>query len=265
MTMTLFSAPALIEFARPLLVRAGVPDANALLVADSLIAANLRGVDSHGFQMLLAYLDQLHAETMDPRADGRPVLETGTCMIYDGQNGIGQVVADRCVGHAARLAQVAGLALVAARESNHFGAAAYWGQKRAAAGCIGIVMTNASPAAPPWQGKEPRIGTNPICMAVPGSESGGWLLDMVTTTVALGKITTPTIARRPPSRRAGLPTPPEFPPPTRRSRCAACRRPWAATKEAASDCWWSFSPRDFPADRWRPMWDRCGTVLNGCA
>src|SRR5438105_1705059 len=122
--MTLFSAPALIEFARALLVRAGVPDANALLVADSLIAANLRGVDSHGFQMLLAYLDQLHAGTMDPRTDGRPVLETGACLIYDGQNGLGQVVADRCVAHAARLAQVAGLALVAARESNHFGAAA---------------------------------------------------------------------------------------------------------------------------------------------
>jgi LDH2 family malate/lactate/ureidoglycolate dehydrogenase len=170
------------------LVRAGVPDANALLVADSLIAANLRGVDSHGFQMLLPYLDQLHAGTMDPRTDGRPVLETGACLIYDGQNGLGQVVADRCVAHAARLAQVAGLALVAAREPNHFGAAAYWGQKLAAAGCIGIVMTNASPAAPPWQGKEARIGANPICMAVPGSESGGWLLDMATTTVALGKI-----------------------------------------------------------------------------
>jgi LDH2 family malate/lactate/ureidoglycolate dehydrogenase len=138
--------------------------------------------------MLLPYLDQLGAGTMDPSAEGRPLVETGACMIYDGQNGLGQVVADRCVAHAARLAQVAGLALVAARESNHFGAAAYWGQKLAAAGCIGLVMTNASRAAPPWRGKEPRIGTNPICMAPPGSESGGWLLDMATTTVALGKI-----------------------------------------------------------------------------
>src|SRR5947199_175715 len=58
--MTLFSAPALIEFARALWVRVGVPDANALLVADSLISSNLRGVDSHGFQMLLAYRDDLH-------------------------------------------------------------------------------------------------------------------------------------------------------------------------------------------------------------
>jgi LDH2 family malate/lactate/ureidoglycolate dehydrogenase len=186
--MTPFSATALTEFAHAILGRAGVPDENARLVADSLIAANLRGVDSHGVQMLLPYLDQLRAGTMDPCAEGRPVLETGACLIYDGQNGLGQVVADRCVAHASRLARGCGVALVTARESNHFGAAAYWGEKLAAAGCIGIVMTNASPAAPPWQGIEPRIGTNPICMAVPGSESGGWLLDMATTTVAFGKV-----------------------------------------------------------------------------
>ena len=41
---------------------------------------------------------------------------------------------------------------------------------------------------PPWQGKQPRLGTNPICMAVPGGEEKPWLLDMATTTVAAGKI-----------------------------------------------------------------------------
>jgi LDH2 family malate/lactate/ureidoglycolate dehydrogenase len=53
-------------------------------------------------------------------------------------------------------------------------------------GLIGIVMCNASQLVPPWQGKQPRFGTNPICMALPGEES--WLLDMATTTVAAGKI-----------------------------------------------------------------------------
>jgi LDH2 family malate/lactate/ureidoglycolate dehydrogenase len=71
-----------------------------------------------------------------------------------------------------------------ARESNHFGAAAYWGQKISAAGMIGIVMCNASPIVAPWQAKEPRLGTNPICMSVPGP----WLLDMATTTVANNRI-----------------------------------------------------------------------------
>jgi LDH2 family malate/lactate/ureidoglycolate dehydrogenase len=183
-----FPSAGLVEFAQSMLVRARVPPDNARLVADSLIAANLRGVDSHGIQMLIPYLDQLAAGTMDPVAEGHVVVETGACQIYDGLNGLGQVVADRCVGQALRLVRGAGLALVAARNSNHFGAAAYWGQKLSAAGCVGLVMTNASPAVPPFQGKAPRIGTNPICMTVPGSDVGGWLLDMATTTVALGKI-----------------------------------------------------------------------------
>ena len=76
------------------------------------------------------------------------------------------------------------MALVTARESNHFGACAWWAQKMREAGQIGIVMCNASPIVPPWQAKEGRFGTNPICMAVPGP----WLLDMATTTVAAGKI-----------------------------------------------------------------------------
>jgi len=80
------------------------------------------------------------------------------------------------------------MAMVVARESNHFGAAAFWAQRMSAAGQIGIVMCNASALVPPWQGKQPRLGTNPICMAVPGGDEKPWLLDMATTTVAAGKI-----------------------------------------------------------------------------
>ncbi len=76
------------------------------------------------------------------------------------------------------------MAMVVARESNHFGACSWWAQKMSAAGQIGIVMCNASPIVPPWQGKQGRMGTNPICMSVPGP----WLLDMATTTVAAGRI-----------------------------------------------------------------------------
>jgi LDH2 family malate/lactate/ureidoglycolate dehydrogenase len=83
-----------------------------------------------------------------------------------------------------RIARQHGLAMVVARESNHFGPAAWWAQKMRDAGQIGIVMCNASPIVPPWQGREGRLGTNPICMSVPGP----WLLDMATTTVAAGKV-----------------------------------------------------------------------------
>lgn len=169
-----------------MLERAGVPEQDAALVADSLVAANLRGVDSHGVQLLGLYIEALQARNVDPHATGILVSESGACAVYDGQNGIGHVIAARSCDIAVRLAREHGLGFVTVRESNHFGAAAYWGQRMAREGMIGIVMCNATPLVNPWQGREPRLGTNPICMALPGNDV--WLLDMATTTVAMNRI-----------------------------------------------------------------------------
>lgn len=175
---------ALTRFCESILEGAGVPRHKARVTAACLVASNLRGVDSHGIQLLPFYIDQLLAGEMDPHTDGRVLSEAGSCLHFDGQNGIGQWVAETCTRHAVRIAQQQGVGLVVAKESNHFGAAAWWAQKMRDAGQIGIVLCNASPIVPPWQGREGRLGTNPICMALPGP----WLLDMATTTVAAGKI-----------------------------------------------------------------------------
>lgn len=184
--MPTLSAESLTQFAQQLLHAAGVPPEKAELVARSLIAANLRGVDSHGLQLLPYYLEQIQMGNIQPGANGRVASESGACLAYDGEYGIGQWISRICSDHAIRLAREHGLGMAVARESNHFGAAAFWAQRISAAGCIGIVMCNASPLVAPWQGKEPRFGTNPIAMSVPGPDT--WLLDMATTTVALGKI-----------------------------------------------------------------------------
>ena len=179
-------AETLITFARQLLLAVKVPPAKADIVAESLVAANLRGVDSHGLQLLSFYIELIMMGNIDIGADGRVVSESGACLVYDAQCGIGQWISAHCCDQAIRLARAHGLGMVVARDSNHFGAAAYWGQRMSAAGMIGMVMCNASALVAPWQGKEPRFGTNPICMSLPGADT--WLLDMATTTVALGKI-----------------------------------------------------------------------------
>ena len=182
--MPLISAPELTQFVHRILTAGGVPDHKAVVVAESVVASNLRGVDTHGIQLIPYYMEKILAGEIDVAADGRVVSENGACMVFDGQNAIGQWVAQTCCGHAVRLAREHGLGMVVARESNHFGAAAWWAQKMRDAGQIGIVMCNASAIVPPWQGREGRLGTNPICVSVPGP----WLLDMATTTVAAGKI-----------------------------------------------------------------------------
>jgi LDH2 family malate/lactate/ureidoglycolate dehydrogenase len=182
--MPVIPCTELTRFCEAILEGAGVPRHKAAVVAASLISANLRGVDSHGIQLMPIYIDQLLAREMDPLTDGRVISESGCCLNFDGQNGLGQWVAETCCGHAVRMARQQGMALVVAKESNHFGAASWWARKMRAAGQIGIVMCNASAIVPPWQGKAGRLGTNPICMSVPGP----WLLDMATTTVAAGKV-----------------------------------------------------------------------------
>jgi len=173
-------------FAYQILQKGGVPADYAELVATSLVASNLRGVDSHGVQLLVFYLEHIQLKNMNVEATGRIVSENGPCVVYDGENGLGQVVSAECVRHAVRVAKQSGVSIVVARESNHFGAAAYWSQRIADAGFIGISLCNATALVAPWQGREKRLGTNPICMAVPGPRR--WLLDMATTTVALNKV-----------------------------------------------------------------------------
>ena len=184
----ILSEAQLREFTERMLEAAGVPKEKLPAVADPFVAANLRGIDSHGVQLLPHCADQLAAGDVDPRAEGRVVSESGACLLYDGQHGLGALTSAICCGHAVRLARQHGVALVVAREVSHFGPAGYWAQKISGEGLIGIVLCDASPTVPPWQGHAGRLGTNPISVSVPAPGGRGWLLDMATTTAAYGRL-----------------------------------------------------------------------------
>jgi LDH2 family malate/lactate/ureidoglycolate dehydrogenase len=184
--MPTLPAETLRQFLRDMFHSAGATAATADLVARSLVAANLRGVDSHGAHLAHSYIAQMLHGDMSATASGRVLREDGACLHFDGENGIGQSIAWTCAGHACRLAHDHGVGVVCARESNHFGAGAFWAEKISTAGFIGIVLCNASPLVAPWGAREARLGTNPISVAVPGRSR--WLLDMATTQVAANRI-----------------------------------------------------------------------------
>src|SRR5579862_8494596 len=124
----------LTAFAKNILEAARVPGTTAVLVAESLVAANLRGVDSHGVQLLIWYTEQIQAGNVNIETSGRVAGENGACLVYDGCNGIGQLISDVSCDHAIRLARGNGIGMVTARNSTHFGAAAWWAQKISRAG-----------------------------------------------------------------------------------------------------------------------------------
>ena len=113
------------------------------------------------------------------------VVDAGAIAVLDGREGIGQVVTDRACRERSS-GRGRGVGVVAVRNSNHFGTAAYWTRRMAEAGCVGILTTNGSPAMAPGAAGEDRRPTRSI--ATPGGSHGPVVLDIANTGVARGKI-----------------------------------------------------------------------------
>lgn len=181
------SADVLEAFAADVLRRSDVAAADAALIANSLLQADLWGHQSHGLLRLPWYVARIRSGAM--RADARPetLIDTGSLLLLDGHDGIGQVLTEHARVEAVQRAREHGIGAVGVRNSNHFGTAMYFTRRAAADGCVSILTTNASPAMAPWGGREKAVGTNPWSIAAPW-EDKVVALDIANTAVARGKI-----------------------------------------------------------------------------
>jgi LDH2 family malate/lactate/ureidoglycolate dehydrogenase len=186
--MTTVDPAALTDAAANILTSRGVPEADARLVGDSLVTADLWGHPSHGMLRLSWYAARLRSGVMRAATDPRIVSDLGAVTVLDGDDGIGQIVIDRAATLAVARAAEHGIGVVAVRNSNHFGTAAYWTRRMAAAGCVGVLTTNGSPAMAPSGGRRKTVGANPWSIAAPGGAHGPVVLDIANTGVARGKI-----------------------------------------------------------------------------
>jgi L-2-hydroxycarboxylate dehydrogenase (NAD+) len=171
--------------------RLGVPEDDAETAAKVLVAADLRGVDTHGVIRLNPntwYVKWLREGAMNPRPNLRVVSENVSTALIDGDRGIGMVIGCRAMELAIRKAQEAGVATVGVRNSRHFGMSAYYAMQALPHDMIGIAMTNASRQVVPTFGREARFGTNPLALAAPALEELPFVIDMATTTAAAGKL-----------------------------------------------------------------------------
>ncbi|HHY46725.1 MAG TPA: Ldh family oxidoreductase [Firmicutes bacterium] len=175
-------------FAVECLKRAGMREADAEVVADSLIFADLRKVSSHGIARLPIYMKRLQLGLVSPSPEIRVVSERGNVAVLDGGNGPGQVIAKAAMEKAMSIAGQRGIGACGVRNSNHCGALAYYSMMAIGRDMIGIAMTNANPTMAPWGGSTAMLGTNPISMAVPAGEELPVVMDMATSAVARGKV-----------------------------------------------------------------------------
>ncbi len=172
------------------LIHLGVPEADAQIVADVILAADLRGVDSHGIIRLHSYYTNgLLMKRINPLSPSRIVHETMTTATIDGEAGLGQVVSYKAMQTCIEKAKQTGVGMVAVRNSNHYGIAAYYAMMALQENMIGISFTNSQPLVAPTYGRTALLGTNPISVAVPAGTEKPYVLDMATSIVPIGRIT----------------------------------------------------------------------------
>ena len=169
----------------------GASEEEARIVAAHQIKANLVGHDSHGVIHIPEYVERIHWGHIVPGASFEVVAESPTTARINGHWGFGFVVTERAMGMAIEKARASNVGAMTVFYQSHIGRLGDYATMAAEAGMIGLITADsgAGPkAVAPFGGRERRLGTNPICIALPSDLEGTVLLDMATSAVAGGKI-----------------------------------------------------------------------------
>lgn len=183
-----FTYEQLLTFSKAIFFEMGCDAADAKTAAKVLLAADLRGVDSHGVARLSGYVRLWEAKRINIRPDIKVVHETPSTAVVNGDGGLGLVVAPAAMQLAIAKAKNVGTGWVSVKNSNHFGIAGHHAMLALGEDMIGIAMTNASPLVAPTFSIERLLGTNPIAVAIPAGTEPPFVADFATTTAANGKL-----------------------------------------------------------------------------
>lgn len=189
--MAKFAADRLEKIADTLLQGAGASAEEAAIISKHSIGANLAGHDSHGIIQIPVYIDRVKKEHIIPGAKFEVVRETPCTTVIDGHWGFGYVVSERAMKMTIEKAKKNGVAATTVFHQSHVGRVADYPIMAQKEGLIGM-MTADSGRSPktvaPFGGREPRLGTNPISIAMPSNLDGPFYIDMATSAAAAGKL-----------------------------------------------------------------------------
>jgi len=180
------------NFTRECFLRVGVPKEDAELIADHLVLANLRGVDSHGVIRIPYYIEGIRKGYVKAAPQIKVVRESPTTTLIDGDNGLGIPIAVKATITAIDKAKTMGLSAVAVRNLGHVGMLAYYTLQTCRERLIGLATANGPALVAPWGGAERVFGTNPISFGFPTKDMP-IVVDMATSAIAHFKIVMATL------------------------------------------------------------------------
>lgn len=184
----IFQAEELSRFATEALQKVGVAVDQARLIAEVLVEADLRGVNTHGVAMLPLYIRRLQRRQINPEPNIRVIRDGLSHALVDGDNGEGHLVSVRAMAICVDKAKRNQVSIVGVRNSNHFGAAGYYSKMAVKEDLIGFSATNTGPSMAPFGGTTRTFGNNPFSIAIPTGQGFPIILDMATSNVAFAKV-----------------------------------------------------------------------------
>jgi ureidoglycolate dehydrogenase (NAD+) len=176
------------QLVKEVFVRCNVPEDDANIVAETLVVANLRGVDSHGVLRVPMYAPLLQAGRMNPRPNITVTKETASILMVNADRSLGPVVTVFAMNKAIEKASATGIGCALIRATAHQGSLGYYPLMAVKQNMIGIIFTATAPIMAYFGSKQKALGNNPLAIAVPGNEHDHIMLDMATSVVAIGKI-----------------------------------------------------------------------------
>jgi len=184
----MYSDKYLFEFTRDVFEKMGCSRADAVKIADVFIAAELRGLPSHGLIRIKDYFQLWKSNRINVKPEIRIVHETPGTAVVDGDRAVGMVAATMSMEIAIQKASNVGTGWVSTCNSNHYGIAGFYAMMALDHDMIGLCMTNANPLVAPTFSISPMLGTNPIAVAIPAGKQPPFVADFATTPIARGKL-----------------------------------------------------------------------------